>query len=212
MRIRPPAVLQRGYCGVRVRSYFREVIESGCLDSRLFPQQLMSLTLFITLSEANTLPNTMDCIALLSFFYSTAPPVRRRLTTAKLGEDHFRTIGQIPENPDPKYWRARQDTFHNTYPIQCVDERTPCKISIEAAEDGGQGETMWTNTYAAHVLTSSKWREPAMNSTASKKGTRFSDIKVGQINNVAACQFRCILYDLVPYFEILTNVRESTSS
>ena len=43
----------------------------------------------------------MAYIALLLSFYVTAPPFGPRLTTTKLGEDHFRTIGQIPENPGP---------------------------------------------------------------------------------------------------------------
>ena len=41
-------------------------------------------------------------IALLLLIYVTAPPFGPRLTTTKLGEDHFRTTGQIPENPGPK--------------------------------------------------------------------------------------------------------------
>ena len=40
-------------------------------------------------------------IALLLLIYVTAPPFGPRLTTTKLGEDHFRTTGQIPENPGP---------------------------------------------------------------------------------------------------------------
>ena len=41
-------------------------------------------------------------IALLLLIYVTAPPFGPRLTTTKLGEDHFRTTGQIPENPGPR--------------------------------------------------------------------------------------------------------------
>ena len=131
----------------------------------------------------------MAHIALLLLFYVTAPPFGPRLTTAKLGEDHFRTIGPIPENPGPKYWRAAavHTTTECTCPIQCVDERQPCKISKGGAEDGGQGRTMWTKTYADYNLTSSKGRNPAMNSTESGKSNRFSDVKVGQIINVTAC-------------------------
>ena len=123
----------------------------------------------------------MAHIALLLLFYVTAPPFGPRLTTTKLGEDHFRTIGQIPENPVPKLWRARAAYSNNTCLIQCVDERTPCTNSKGGAEDGGQEETTWTRMYAAYHSTSSKGRSPTMIQTELKKGVQFSKTKVGQI-------------------------------
>ena len=117
-------------------------------------------------------------IALLLFFYVTAPPFGPRLTTAKLGEDHFRTIGQIPENPGPKLWRARAAYSNNTCQIQCVGKR---RNSNEGAEDGGQEETTWTRRYAAYHSTSSKGRSPTMIQTELEKGVQFSKNKVGQI-------------------------------
>ena len=121
-------------------------------------------------------------IALLLLFYVTAPPFGPRLTTTKLGEDHFRTIGPIPENPGPKYWRAATVyTKPCTCPIQCVDKRQPCKISIGGAKDGGQKETMWTDTYAGYHSTSSKRSSPTMMSTEYGKSIQINDIKVGRI-------------------------------
>ena len=117
-------------------------------------------------------------IALLLLIYVTAPPFGPRLTTTKLGEDHFRTIGQIQENPGPKLWRARAAYSKNTCLIPCVDKR---RNSNEGAEDGGQEETTWTRMYAAYHSTSSKGRSPALIQTELEKGVQFSKNKVGQI-------------------------------
>ena len=117
-------------------------------------------------------------IALLLLIYVTAPPFGPRLTTTKLGEDHFRTIGQIPENPGPKLWRARAAYSNNTCLIQCVDERPNSK---GGAEDGGQEETTWTRMYAAYHSTSSKGRSPTMIQTELEKGVQISKNKVGRI-------------------------------
>ena len=118
----------------------------------------------------------MAHIALLLSFYVTAPPFGPRLTTTKLGEDHFRTIGQIPENPGPKLWRARAAYSNNTCLIY-VDKR---QTSKGGAEDGGQEETTWTRMHGAYHSTSSKGRHPTMIQTELKKGVQFSKTKVGQ--------------------------------
>ena len=117
-------------------------------------------------------------IALLLLIYVTAPPFGPRLTTTELGEDHFRTTGQIPENPGPELWRARATYSNNTCLIPCVDKR---RNSNEGAEDGGQEETTWTRMYAAYHSTSSKGRSPTLIQTELEKGVQFNKNKVGQI-------------------------------
>ena len=152
-------------------------------------------------------------IALLLLIYVTAPPFGPRLTTTKLGEDHFRTIGPIPENPGPKYWRAATVyTEPCTCPLQCVDKRQPCKISIGGAKDGGQTETMWTDTYAGYHSTSSKRNSPTMMSTEYGKSIQIDGIKVGQTiyrNSMPLDAYFMIWY---PNLKFLQNVRGSTFS